>query len=134
VIRSATFDELDARTLYAVLKLRAEVFVVEQACAYLDPDDDDLDATHLWLEEDGELVAYLRIIGGNHIGRVVTRASDRGRGHGRTLMATALEMTSRPVHIKAQSRLESWYEAFGFVPAGEPFLDDGIPHTPMTLP
>ncbi len=133
VIRSATFEELDARTLYAVLRLRAEVFVVEQACAYLDPDGRDLDAGHVWMEEDGEVVAYLRIIDGHHIGRVVTMPAARGDGRAATLIRRALELALRPVHLNAQSQLVGWYERFGFVRDGEEFVEDGIPHAPMTL-
>ncbi|MBB2488283.1 GNAT family N-acetyltransferase, partial [Mitsuaria sp. WAJ17] len=84
-------DELDARTLYAVLRLRAEVFVVEQRCVYLDPDGQDLQAWHLLgLTEDGQLQAYARLLDGPKIGRVLTAPQARGQGQGRALMQRAL--------------------------------------------
>ena len=139
MIRSAAFDELDARTLYAVLRLRAEVFVVEQECAYLDPDgrDHEPGTRHLWAEEDGTVVAVLRVLaepgGGHRIGRVATAPAARGRGLAAALMREALASAEGPVVLDAQSYLADWYRTFGFEVYGDEFLDDGIPHTPMRL-
>ena len=132
--------ELPASALYGILRLRAEVFVVEQACAYLDPDGRDLEPStrHLWIEDEGAVVAALRILreadGATSIGRVVTAPSHRSRGLAAELITTALETASAgPVRINAQSHLADWYARFGFIVAGDEFVEDGIPHVPMVL-
>jgi ElaA protein len=138
----ALADALTAAQLYALLRLRAEVFVVEQACVYLDPDGRDLEPAtrHLWVEDEasGEVVAALRVLvepdGAASIGRVVTAPSRRSAGIGRRLVERALAPpTSRPVRINAQSQLVDWYAGFGFVVDGDEFVEDGIPHTPMVI-
>ena len=133
--------ELPASALYGLLKLRAEVFVVEQSCAYLDPDGRDLEPStrHLWVESDeGVIVAGLRVLasdaGGCSIGRVVTAPSHRSRGLAARLVETALTDAPRPVRINAQSHLAGWYGRFGFSADGDEFVEDGIPHVPMVLP
>lgn len=139
-VRVATFAELTPLQLYAILKLRADVFVVEQDCVYPDIDDRDLepDAQHLWIEEDGVVVAYLRVLaeppaGTWRIGRVVTAERSRGEGHASDLVRRALALTQGPVVLAAQSYLVEWYTTLGFGVDGPEFLDDGIPHTPMRL-
>jgi ElaA protein len=138
-------DSITAAQLYALLRLRSEVFVVEQACVYLDPDGRDLEPTtrHLWVESgDGEhsIIASLRVLedgngdGGCSIGRVVTAEIHRSRGLGAALVRAALDGAPRPVRINAQSHLVDWYGGLGFVVAGDEFLEDGIPHTPMVQP
>lgn len=135
------FSALTVAELYELLVLRAEVFVVEQACAYLDPDGRDRAATHLLGRRGGELVAYARWFPeGDRIrlGRIATAGRARGRGLGRALVAAALSRIAadhpgRPVRIHAQSYLRSFYEGFGFVAVGEPFEEDGIPHRAMEL-
>ena len=128
--------ELTATQLYGLLRLRAEVFVVEQACAYLDPDGRDLLSTtrHLWVEGgDGEVVAALRVVG-DAIGRVVTAPAHRSRGLAAELVKAAVARTeARPVHLHAQSHLVGWYENLGFAVDGDEYVEDGIPHTPMVL-
>jgi ElaA protein len=131
---------MTAEDLYAALCLRAEVFVVEQTCAYLDPDGRDLEpgTTHLWLAaEDGSVAAYVRLLtepdGGHRIGRVVTAAAHRGAHLTVRLIDHALTVADRPVVLDAQSHLTHVYARHGFEPAGPEFLDDGIPHTPMRL-
>jgi ElaA protein len=133
--------ELPASTLYGLLKLRAEVFVVEQVCPYLDPDGRDLEPStrHLWVEaDDGAIVAALRVLasdaGGCSIGRVVTAPAHRSRGLAAGLVKEALADAPRPVRINAQSHLVDWYAGLGFVVAGAAFVEDGIPHTPMAMP
>jgi ElaA protein len=140
-LRVAAFGELDAYTLYALLRLRAEVFVVEQECAYLDLDGLDTEAAtrHLWLERAGEVIAYLRILalpdGGRRIGRVVVAKAARGEGLAARLMEAALEQIGdRPCDLNAQSYLVDFYRGYGFAPVAPEFLDDGIPHTPMARP
>ena len=132
--------ELPASVLYGLLKLRAEVFVVEQDCAYLDPDGRDLEPStrHLWVEaDDGSIVASLRVLaeadGGSSIGRVVTAASHRSQGLAAGLVKEALTDAPRPVRINAQSHLVDWYGGLGFAVAGAEFVEDGIPHIPMVL-
>lgn len=133
------FPELTVAELYDLLALRAEVFVVEQACAYLDPDGRDPEATHLLGSLDGRLVACARwYLEGErvHLGRIATAGSIRGRGHGRRLVAEALrrigeDHPGRAVLIHAQAHLQDFYEDLGFVAVGEPFEEDGIPHLAM---
>ncbi len=136
----AAFAELDPVTAYRLWELRSQVFVVEQDCVYLDLDGRDLEpgARHWWVEREGVPVAALRVLeegGSLRIGRVVTRMDRRGQGLAARLVHAVLEAAGdRPVVLAAQSHLVDWYAAFGFVPDGPGFLDDGIPHTPMRRP
>jgi len=137
-VRSARFTELSTTTLYELLRLRSEVFVVEQACAYGDLDGRDLEGPtrHLWIEDDGRPVAYLRVLGdgsASRIGRVATASTHRHQGLAGRLMEAALASTTGPVVLHAQSYLSGWYEALGFRVVGPEFDDDGIPHVPMRL-
>jgi ElaA protein len=139
--RWATFGELSTDALYAVLAARAEVFVVEQRCVYVDPDGLDRDALHL-LGWDGEvLVAYLRVLPAGvrfpeaAIGRVLTAATHRGRGLGRAVVGEALRrLGAWPLALSAQAHLEGFYGSFGFVRTGAAYDEDGIPHVPMRRP
>jgi ElaA protein len=136
VVRTARFDELDGATLYDILQLRAEVFVVEQRCVFCDLDDRDREpgALHLWLEHDRRIAGYARILFGGdrtEIGRIVTPTWSRGTGVGRLLMDEAMARIEGPIYLKAQARVATWYERFGFVVAGPEFDEDGIPHVPM---
>ncbi|CAM3267770.1 GNAT family N-acetyltransferase [Tsukamurella hominis] len=146
-MRRATGDELDARTLYALLKLRAEVFIAEQQSPWLDVDGRDLDAStvHLWLPDDaapggsGGAVATVRVTdegpGLAAIGRVCAAPSHRGRGLIGALMTAALaELDGRACLLEAQSHLESMYAKYGFAREGDEFIEDGIPHVPMRRP
>ncbi len=143
VLHTATFGELDATTLYALLKLRCDVFVVEQHCAYPELDGRDTEPTtrHLWLTEpeSTEPVAYLRILedpdGAARIGRVVVAAGARGSGAAGRLLSAALEQIGeRRSVLDAQAHLVDLYARYGFSPTGPSYLDDGIPHVPMTRP
>ncbi len=138
-----TFDELTPYQLYAILQLRSEVFVVEQNCPYLDEDGKDLKSWHLmgW-NEDNILVAYTRILKAGDsfaeasIGRVVSSPKVRGTGIGKILMQKSIEQLyglfgQVPIRIGAQRYLEKFYESLGFVIAGEPYLEDDIPHIEM---
>lgn len=132
---------LSVADLYAVLALRAAVFVVEQSCPYLDPDGRDLDPAtrHCWIPEDGRPVAYLRLLeepGATRIGRVVTAPGGRGRGLAGRLLRHVLEHVApdRPLVMDAQAHLAGWYRHFGFLPDGPPFVEDGIPHVPLRRP
>jgi ElaA protein len=136
-LRCARFDELDAPTLYALLRLRIDVFVVEQACPYpeLDGRDREPETRHCWVTEDEQVVTCLRILreadGTTRIGRVATAAHARGRGHARRLVAHALAGVCGPVVLDAQAYLVDFYAQFRFTPTGPEFLEDGIPHVPM---
>lgn len=140
------FDTLDAPGLYAVLQLRSEVFVVEQACLYRDIDGLDLAVWHLrGFDEAGALQAYARLVppglkGEGYpqpmIGRVVTAPTARGAGQGRALMVEALAECARlwpgqAIEIQAQAHLQKFYGSLGFVATSAPYDDDGIDHVDM---
>ena len=141
-LRRIWAQDLDATTLYELLKLRVEVFVVEQACAYPELDGRDLlaETRHFWLEApDGEVICTLRLMeehpGGEktfRIGRVCTKQNSRGQGHTTRLLQAALaEVGDYPCHINAQTYLQDMYRHHGFVRCGDEFVEDGIPHVPM---
>jgi len=136
-VHDALLDELDARTLYRILALRSEVFVVEQECVYLDPDGRDLepDARQLWVERDGTVVATLRLLRDQdraRIGRVVTAPTARGGGVAAALVRRAIELAGDvDIVLDAQAHLADWYGRLGFVRDGAEFVEDGIPHVPM---
>ena len=133
----AAFDELEPRTAYALWRLRAEVFVVEQQCFYQDLDGRDLEPAtrHVWVADGDDPVGYLRVLDeGDHlrIGRVLVAAPHRGRGLADRLMQAALEQVgSRTSVLAAQSHLSDWYTRYGYVRDGDDFVEDGIQHTPM---
>lgn len=137
----ASFAELDTRTLYDLLRLRVDVFVVEQKCAYpeLDGRDTEPETRHVWLSRDGAPVAYLRILSDPdsvaRVGRVVVSPAARGTGAAGRLMAAALdEVGGRPSVLDAQAYLVRFYERYGYTVTGAEFLEDGIPHVPMARP
>lgn len=135
------FRALGEVRLYAVMALRQRVFVVEQACAYLDADGRDPDALHLVGEAPGSAIAaYLRafppVDGEAVIGRVVTAPEVRGTGLGRPLMAEGIARVHAawgpcPIRIGAQAHLERFYASVGFAVCGPGYDEDGIPHLPM---
>ncbi len=136
------FDELTAKDLYAAMRLRGEVFVVEQNCPYLDADNLDLASWHLFGWEGDHLAAYCRILPPGlafeqaSIGRVVSSPKSRGTGAGRELMQVAIEKTLAQfnvtqIKIGAQLYLKNFYESLGFAQWGEGYLEDNIPHIPM---
>ncbi|MFI2713115.1 GNAT family N-acetyltransferase [Micromonospora sp. NPDC018662] len=134
----AGFAELDARTFHDLLRLRIDVFVVEQSCAYPELDGRDVEpgTRHLWLTHDGAVVAYLRILadpdGVARIGRVVVAPAARGAGLAGTLLTGALAAVGdRPCVLEAQTHLVGFYAGHGFTVSGPGYVEDGIPHTPM---
>ncbi|MEP6598903.1 MAG: GNAT family N-acetyltransferase [Actinomycetota bacterium] len=137
IVHDAAAADLDARTLYGILRLRSEVFVIEQDCVYLDPDGRDLQpgARQLWVEHGDQVVATLRVLedpAGHRVGRVCVAASARSTGLAATLLRRAIELAGdRDVVLDAQSYLQQWYEQLGFVRSGAEFVEDGIPHVPM---
>ncbi|MGF0115899.1 GNAT family N-acetyltransferase [Promicromonospora sp. Marseille-Q5078] len=145
-VRVATIDELDPRTAYAAWRLRQDVFVVEQACAYPDLDGRDAETAtrHVVLldgADDDRVVATARVLDDGdvqRIGRVVCHPDVRGTGASGVLMRAALEAATAAaptadVVLGAQSPLTGWYGRFGFAPDGPEYLEDDIPHTPMRL-
>lgn len=139
------WTELSVDELYWLLALRAEVFVVEQACAYLDPDGGDPQASHLWIAgQGGRPLAYARIFApglrdsGAVIGRVVSAPAVRREGYGRALFGEAVARCEAlypgEIAIGAQRYLERFYAGFGFVRSGDDYLEDGIVHLPMRRP
>lgn len=134
---AAATADLSPLTLYAILRLRVDVFVVEQECAYPELDGRDVEPTavQLWATDGDDVVATLRLLTDGpdrRIGRVATGASARGRGVAAELMRRALDRCGgQTVRLDAQSHLAGWYARFGFAPDGDEFLEDGIPHTPM---
>ena len=140
-VHVARAAEVSPATLYRILQLRVDVFVVEQRCAYPELDGRDLepDAWLLWVADSaGAVLATLRIVRDARvarIGRVATAPSARSGGLAARLMSRALELTDRAgvdVVLDAQSQLRAWYERFGLEVSGEPFVEDGIPHIPMS--
>ncbi len=137
------FDSLTGRDVHDVLQLRSRVFVVEQTCAYLDADGADPKCWHgLMRDAEGLLVATARLVPPGlkyvepAIGRVVSAPEVRRTGAGRALMVSAIAQVKRlwpgqPIRIGAQRYLEAFYGSLGFVPTGEPYGEDGIPHIEM---
>ncbi|MFG3555465.1 GNAT family N-acetyltransferase [Micromonospora sp. NPDC047557] len=137
-IRAAGFADLDARTFHDLLKLRIDVFVVEQNCPYPELDGRDVEpgTRHLWLTDGGAPLAYLRILadpdGTARIGRVVVAPQARGGGQAGRLMTAALDLVgNRPCVLDAQSHLVDFYARHGFAVSGPEYVEDGIGHTPM---
>ncbi|MGX5173184.1 GNAT family N-acetyltransferase [Aliikangiella sp. IMCC44653] len=142
---SKTFAELSTLELYQILKLRVDVFVVEQECAY--PDIDNLDllpqTIHLFATQNEQVIAYLRILAPANnensqvvFGRVATSQAHRSRGLGHELVIRALSIIDNNwgqnvCHISAQSHLQAFYQKHGFKPVGKGYLEDGIPHIGM---
>lgn len=137
-----SYDQLTKDELYKILRLRAEVFIVEQDCPYQDVDNKDQKALHVYAMEAEEVIAYTRIFyAGDYfqepaIGRVVTKTSYRGSGLGQELMHKTLKNMqerglSKKIRISAQQYLKSFYESFGFKQIGDPYMEDGIPHIGM---
>lgn len=138
-------DELSPGDLYAMLKMRIDVFVVEQKCAFAELDGKDPEALHLRLLAGKELLASTRIIapsgidGPAHIGRVVVSPSHRGKQLGGKLMVESIaacerQFPGRPIALSAQSHREKFYASFGFETVSEEYLEDDIPHIDMLRP
>ncbi|MDK4734074.1 GNAT family N-acetyltransferase [Rhizobium sp. CNPSo 3490] len=137
-----TLDELPARELYDLLRMRVDVFVVEQNCPYPELDGKDIDALHLRLLEGGDLLAAARILKPHEpqdpskIGRVVVSPAHRGKRLGDALMRESITACERrypanPIALSAQAHLRRFYESFGFVGTSQEYLEDGIPHIDM---
>lgn len=136
------FKDLNKNELYQLLALRAEVFVVEQDCAYQDVDGKDFKALHILGVEDDKLVAYARVFGpGDYfneagIGRIVVQKDYRSSGLGREIVLAAQKailehFSTRKIKLSAQSYLKDFYDDLGYTQEGEEYLEDGIPHIAM---
>ena len=142
ILHKKWFSELTTGELYELLRIRSEVFVVEQDCVYQDLDYDDQAALHLWFTLGDRIVALCRVCpAGTHmdnisIGRVIT--TDRGKGYGKMIMLAGIEaakehFNAKEIDIEAQEYAKSFYEQVGFRQSSSPFILDGIPHIRMTL-
>jgi ElaA protein len=136
------FHELTVNELYDLLKLRSEVFVVEQNCVFLDQDDKDQQCHHLLLYSEDQLVGYSRLVPAGlsyqetSIGRVVSSPSVRGKGLGRVVMELSIEYCQKlfgsgDIRIGAQTYALGFYDSLGFVSDGEVYDEDGIEHIEM---
>jgi predicted GNAT family N-acyltransferase len=136
-LRRAAFAELTPFEVYGLCRLRVDVFVVEQTCPYPELDGRDVEpaTVHLWFEDDGAVVATIRVLDDDAtrvIGRVATAAGHRGRGLSARLIEEGIALCGdTPITLGAQAHLESWYERFGFRRSGPGYVEDGIPHIPM---
>lgn len=133
------FDELSLNELYGILQLRSEVFVVEQDCVYQDLDDKDQVSCHLFLEDNGEIIAVSRIIPEGisyeemSIGRVVVKKSHRGKGLSKAMMEKAIDyiindLDKSKIRLSGQAYLEKFYTDLGFEKVSDCYLEDGIDH------
>lgn len=138
------FDELTTTELYNILKERAQVFVVEQNCVFQEVDGKDLDSYHLFREDNGRVIAYVRIVPAGlsfdewSIGRVIVHKDYRGNGLAYELMNQAIEFLNselkiKTIKIQAQEYLHKFYSSFGFQSFSEVYLEDDIPHIDMIL-
>ncbi len=138
----STFDELSNRELYALLKLRQDVFLLEQECLYNDFDGLDADSLHMLCWRGEELAAYQRCLPPglsypqSAIGRIVVAPSARGTSLGRELVQRGIDFNlerwpGQDISINAQSYLERFYSGLGFEAVGDEYLEDGIPHIRM---
>ena len=136
------FDELNTTTLYDILHLRSEIFVVEQDCVYQDLDGKDQKALHVIGKKNNKVVAYTRVFkSGDYfknssIGRVVVAKDQRQYGYGKVIMIASIRavkehLNEDTIMISAQTYLKKFYNGLGFKEYGEEYLEDGIPHVAM---
>lgn len=141
-IKILKFEEFSIEQIYAVLKLRSEVFVIEQNCVYQDLDGKDDKALHVLGYEDGLLIAYARCFDAGiyfeeaAIGRVLVRDNYRKLGYGHQITKEAIKVVKTKlkadkIKLSAQTYLVTFYETHGFKTIGERYLEDGIPHIGM---
>lgn len=138
------YQDLSQERLYEILKLRLEVFVVEQKCAYQDLDNKDEKALHLVGEENNKIIAYTRIFRkgdffkNSSIGRVLVKKEYRNKDYGRIIMRRSIEKLKEDpkeekIELSAQKYLLKFYSELGFEKKGEEYLEDNIPHVKMIL-
>ena len=137
-----SFEELSKLELYKILRLRAEVFIVEQDCVYQDVDDKDQKALHVILKKSDEVIGYSRLFWpGDYfkeasIGRVVISKKERHNNYGYQLMKASIlavseKMKEKNIKISAQTHLKKFYNNLDFFESGKEYLEDGIPHIAM---
>jgi ElaA protein len=137
-------EAFSAEALYALIKLRVDVFVVEQACAYPELDGKDHDAVHLRLLAEDETLAYARLLPAAagatpRITRVLVSPLHRGKRLGEAVMREAIDACERlfpgePIALSAQNHLQGFYASLGFAPTSDVYVEDGIPHIDMLRP
>lgn len=143
-VRLVPFEELELPELYEILRLRSEIFVVEQNCVFPDMDNKDQGSWHLMIRDQARLAAYSRLLPPGlsypemSIGRVVTASFARRTGLGRILMEKSIDACYRvfgngTIRIGAQYQLVSFYTSLGFVETGDIYDEDGIDHIEMLL-
>ena len=136
------YDDLTLDELYDILRIRVQVFVVEQEVPYNDLDDKDNDAYHVFIREDNQIKAYLRILcedesnGKVKIGRVLT--TERGKGYGRLIMEKGIELARKVynpkiINVHSQTQAMGFYAKFGFKQVSDVFIEDTLPHVSMNL-
>lgn len=136
------FEKLSGAEVYEILKMRQEVFIIEQHCIYPDIDEEDFFGLHFWAECQGQVIAYCRIFPAKvtyeevSLGRVLTSKAWRAKGVGKNLIFLAIQLIearfkTRKIRISAQDYLLAFYGNFGFRSTGNSYLEDGIPHTEM---
>ena len=142
MITIKTFNELHIIEMYEILRLRSEVFVVEQACIYQDLDNKDQKAIHLLYKKNDEIIAYSRIFKKGEyyknpsIGRVVVSKKNRNKNLGKEIMLESMEyiknnLYGEKIEVSAQMYLDKFYKNLGFYSDGNQYLEDGIPHQRM---
>lgn len=136
------FNELTTEELYKILRVRNEVFVVEQTCIYQDCDNKDHNSYHLYVEEENEVVGYLRIVNKGisydeiSIGRVLVKETHRNKGLSRRMMLEGIKfieenLNSTEIRLSGQVYIKRFYESLGFKQVSEEYLEDNIPHVEM---
>ena len=143
-ITTYTYQQLSKEKLYQIIRLRLEVFVLEQNCIYQDLDNKDQKAIHLVGEEEGKVIAYTRLFKkGDYfenasIGRVIVKKESRKKDYGKKIMQKSIEELKNEhneenIEISAQKYLIKFYDDLGFKKTGEEYLEDNIPHIKMVL-
>jgi len=139
-----TFYKLEREELYQILRLRSEVFVVEQDCIYQDLDNKDQKAIHIFLKENENIIAYTRVFKkGDYyrnpsIGRVVVSKNERGKELGKKIMKSSIDYIKKnelgeKIELSAQKYLDKFYKDLDFYTIGKEYMEDGIPHQRMLL-
>lgn len=136
------FEELKCKEIYKILQIRNKIFIVEQKCVYQDCDGKDKKYYHLYLEDKGEIISYLRILPRKvsynevSIGRVLVNKNYRGTGIARKMMIEAINfieknLGEKEIKIQAQCYLIDFYKSLGFKEISNEYLEDNIPHIDM---
>ena len=138
------FKELSVEEMYQILRIRSEVFIIEQKCIYQDIDGNDKKAVHVMGKNNNEIIAYTRILESGDcydfpsISRVVVKKKNRGEERGKEIMKETIkyiveELKEKTIVLAAQKYLEKFYRDLGFTAEGEEYLEDEIPHQKMIL-